>query len=643
MTYRLSLISLAILLLLLSSEVGCSLVSDFEGYDFEKVVDDRDAQVDGGDAGSAGDGDGGKVDAGDGGKIDAGDGGAVKRCKASVECATGFCVDGFCCNTRCAGGCESCAIPGKLGRCTPVPKGEDPNGACPPGVGDNAPCIPGGCNGENDCLVAPPTQVCRAASCSDGVAVDQAFCEDNGVCPALSETECFPYACGDDVCNSSCDDQEECHPDYYCDQDSNVCIERRQAGDNCDAQEQCAQELTCLDGVCCVQDRCPTCRNCGEDGECSVVIEGDKDDSGRTCNEELVCDDAGDCKRELGVGCSDSSQCASDICLDGVCCSVPECGVCIDCGQSGQCEQKVTGRDDISGLSCSGTNTCNSDAECIRRWEIVGKTGVSSPYYPEYVTAADINIMFANESNPPTGTTHYVNLFNTETKNFVPVPTTNDEFYCCEYMGTLVSYDTAFFFMSKDAVYYKPGYTAWTTIAGYLTAPNVQIGEAATAVIGDRIYRIGGRGKLTLTQYYDIGDDAFITTGLADHPVGIESACAGAYNGKLYVLYYQDDNTPKMTEYTEERDTWVTLPNDANAPLGCIYRNFPVWRGFLLHSWNGFRRFNLESRVWEPEPIPIPDPELSEWTPAVTSDGILYALGYDASEKLVLVYRWILD
>ena len=52
-------------------------------------------------------------------------------CSADVECASGFCAQSVCCATKCDGPCFSCALPGMIGVCTPVPNPPDA-GACAP-------------------------------------------------------------------------------------------------------------------------------------------------------------------------------------------------------------------------------------------------------------------------------------------------------------------------------------------------------------------------------------------------------------------------------------------------------------------------------------------------------------------------------
>jgi hypothetical protein len=38
-------------------------------------------------------------------------------CTMAAECASGFCVDGVCCNTACTGSCMTCGATGSVGTC----------------------------------------------------------------------------------------------------------------------------------------------------------------------------------------------------------------------------------------------------------------------------------------------------------------------------------------------------------------------------------------------------------------------------------------------------------------------------------------------------------------------------------------------
>ncbi|HEY6478130.1 MAG TPA: hypothetical protein VI456_16245 [Polyangia bacterium] len=65
-------------------------------------------------------------------------------CQVDQECASGHCASGVCCTTACAGACRSCAVPGTLGVCSPVPAGmPDPQRICPAATvcGADAGCV----------------------------------------------------------------------------------------------------------------------------------------------------------------------------------------------------------------------------------------------------------------------------------------------------------------------------------------------------------------------------------------------------------------------------------------------------------------------------------------------------------------------
>jgi hypothetical protein len=55
---------------------------------------------------------------------------AGDACTMDVECGSSMCIDGVCCNGACDGVCESCALPGHMGQCTPIASGTDPYAEC---------------------------------------------------------------------------------------------------------------------------------------------------------------------------------------------------------------------------------------------------------------------------------------------------------------------------------------------------------------------------------------------------------------------------------------------------------------------------------------------------------------------------------
>ena len=88
-------------------------------------------------------------------------------CGAGVECLSGHCIEGFCCGSAACGACNSCAVPGKQGTCSPVADGTacgagmcDGKDRLQPAVdlldrhvhaGTRIDCAPWGCNAAAGC------------------------------------------------------------------------------------------------------------------------------------------------------------------------------------------------------------------------------------------------------------------------------------------------------------------------------------------------------------------------------------------------------------------------------------------------------------------------------------------------------------
>ena len=98
-------------------------------------------------------------------------------CASASACASGFCVDGVCCETACAGKCVSCNQADRAGTCSPHAAGSDPQNECGLGSG----LCRSTCNGAGDCDYPQNGTVCGRCEICDGAG------------------ECFapgPVACG---------------------------------------------------------------------------------------------------------------------------------------------------------------------------------------------------------------------------------------------------------------------------------------------------------------------------------------------------------------------------------------------------------------------------------------------------------------
>ena len=68
--------------------------------------------------------------------------------------------------------------------------------------------------------------------------------------------------------------------------------------------------------------------------------------------------------KPLGYGCSANSECASDFCVDGVCCESAcdqQCFTCHLTGAFGTCLPQFVGDDLIASQPCTGAKTCTLD------------------------------------------------------------------------------------------------------------------------------------------------------------------------------------------------------------------------------------------------------------------------------------------
>ncbi len=325
--------------------------------------------------------------------------GAGQACSSAAECATGNCVDGYCCNTACAGGCDVCAasLGATLnGTCTNLPKGN-------PGTGCNgflcsgaSPACPTSCSLDTDCA---STHYCDGSTCQPKKATGESctaanqcggsapYCVD-GVCcqtacsspcmacaAALKQSltnngECGPAATGQDPHNDCSQDlPSSCGNTGVCDGNGGCalypaqtacgatsCVGSSVKGKVCDGLGLCVTEAN---GIPCAPYLCAagSCTSpCGTESDCVA---------GNYC-------EGGVCKSKVGNGsaCSTASSCQSGFCVDGVCCDsgcTQQCESCAIAGSEGQCKpnsgapekDKGTVRPACAGAGSACEGTCD--------------------------------------------------------------------------------------------------------------------------------------------------------------------------------------------------------------------------------------------------------------------------------------------
>lgn len=227
-------------------------------------------------------------------------------CADGRTCLSGFCVDGVCCTSSCAGQCEACDVVTAPGICTPVtgaPHGDRPS--CP-GADSEDPCGARICSGSESttsCEGYVGLEVeCRPASCAGGVETRRARCNGTGVCPDSKTRQCEPFVCSETSCLESCSTDDDCVDDTRCDAASGRCV----TGGSCDGN----YTITFPEGrvEICAPYRCDAAGNCIN-----------------ACNETSDCIDGYVCDTALGQGtCVVPTAAASESSQDAGCgCSVP--------------------------------------------------------------------------------------------------------------------------------------------------------------------------------------------------------------------------------------------------------------------------------------------------------------------------------
>ncbi len=147
-----------------------------------------------------------------------------EACFGSMECLSGNCTDGVCCDTSCSGICQGCTatLTGQsTGTCSPVPTGSDPEGECSTSFGcDGANgCVSGAANGV---VCGEPIQ-CASGFCVEGVCCDASCDAGCSSCRAAytggDEGACMPVPADEDPrgeCTGllSCDGAGACYPPW---------------------------------------------------------------------------------------------------------------------------------------------------------------------------------------------------------------------------------------------------------------------------------------------------------------------------------------------------------------------------------------------------------------------------------------------
>jgi hypothetical protein len=285
-----------------------------------------------------------------------------QKCAVDDECSHGFCTDGYCCNARCNGVCESCRLTDRHGFCDPIPAGGDPDNECEQ-QGIDTCGRTGYCSGIRSCQQYPLDTVCVPASCSANVANLARKCNGTGICNPGSTQTCFPYICDaiTGACKTTCSLNTDCQTGYTCD-GSNTCKKNDSLA--CGSDQECLHGF-CTDGVCCASrcnGICESCNLSGRAGYCDPIAAGT--------------DPQGECAWSDPANCGQNGYCSGTRscqlwALDTVCIAASCTGDVLNkthkCNGAGTCQDP--GDQDCTPYACNASanackTTCANDNDC---------------------------------------------------------------------------------------------------------------------------------------------------------------------------------------------------------------------------------------------------------------------------------------
>jgi hypothetical protein len=251
-------------------------------------------------------------------------------CASAGDCATGFCVRGLCCESSCAGKCQSCSgadTGAASGVCANIKAGTDPLGHCD--ASDPTTCgTDGECDGRGACRLFGPDTTCEPAGCRERTLIIAGRCDGQGACYSRREKDCGADQCQDGRCvtGATCNFGHPCPPDHDC--VNGVCELIKGDGEPCLTMEVCRSNR-CEDGVCCPAV-CGDCQVCLPNGQCGFPRAIDTERG--PCSGMVACNGRGGCARKRKVVCE-----RHESCVTGYCAMNPN-GVwtCEDCGGRGQ-------------------------------------------------------------------------------------------------------------------------------------------------------------------------------------------------------------------------------------------------------------------------------------------------------------------
>ncbi|HMA96216.1 MAG TPA: hypothetical protein VKP30_26195 [Polyangiaceae bacterium] len=299
-------------------------------------------------------------------------------CVDSVECTSGNCSNGVCCETACNDGCGDCSAGGI---CRPVPAGSIPVGI------NHTECSATVCDGTSTS--------CRGLCLTDEDCRGDSYCRADGTC---AKQLVFGQSCNGNDCKAPgcaiCGIRGSCIDGNCCTTDSTH--ECAALGQACISSLQCASGF-CTDGVCCDSTCDGQCEACSEPnalGSCLPVAGtprgpreacwaggSDSPCGGRVCDgvarqscasyvgPDVSCrkDTCQAGKHSLAARCDARGSCPAQV--------IVSCGA-YACGPEGQCRTNCSVDSDCSPGNRCVEGSCSSGSTCRDEYVMLDAEGL---------------------------------------------------------------------------------------------------------------------------------------------------------------------------------------------------------------------------------------------------------------------------
>ncbi|WP_146209753.1 hypothetical protein [Vitiosangium sp. GDMCC 1.1324] len=286
-------------------------------------------------------------------------------CSLNQDCASGFCVDGVCCNSACGGNssddCLACStVTGATanGTCTARPNGaacSDGNACTTPDTCQAGVCTagtPATCPASDQChdvgTCNPATGTCsnptkpNGSSCSDGNACTRTDTCQGGTCTGAAPVTCAA--------------SDQCHDVGTCNPATGTCSNpAKPNGSSCSDGNACTRTDTCQAGTCTASSpvTCTASDQCHDVGTCNPatgICSNPAKPNGSSCSDGNACTRTDTCQAGTCTAGTPATCTASDQCHDVGTCN-PATGTCSN-------PAKPNGSSCSDGNACTRTDTC---------------------------------------------------------------------------------------------------------------------------------------------------------------------------------------------------------------------------------------------------------------------------------------------